>query len=75
MKALTIALISSLFVGHCMGDPAFYNQREHLALEDTNLEDITQFELTPYFESKPLVFGLISNKTRSVNRGGFLCHA
>ena len=55
------------------GRLAFYNQREVLYLPESY--STPPIELSNYFQSRPLVFGLVSNKTRSYNREGYLCYA
>ncbi len=50
---------------------AFYNQRERLYID----EDTPLIELEHLFENRPLVFGLVSNKSRAINKEGYLCYA
>jgi hypothetical protein len=67
------ALISSfiLVLSGAAASPVFYNQRESLYID----RETPTVNLMPYFETRPLAFGLVSNKTRSEKWGGYLCFA
>ena len=50
---------------------AMFNQKEALIIDGNN----TFIELEPYINSKPTLFGLVSNKTKSYRTTGNLCFA
>jgi hypothetical protein len=52
---------------------AFYSQQESLSIvDDPTIPDI---HLGVYHEKRPLVFGLVANKSRAHNSDGYLCYA
>lgn len=54
------------------GKLAFYNQVETLSIDQVFPSVIN---LTPYFENRPLTFGLVANKTKDMYREGYMCKA
>ncbi len=66
-------LLVTTFIALSYSRLAFYTQEEKLSvLDDPTIPDIS---LGTYFEKRPKIFGLVTNKSRSHNREGYLCYA
>lgn len=66
-------LLVTTFITLSFSRLAFYSQQESLSvLDDPTIPDIS---LGTYFENRPKIFGLVTNKTRSHNKEGYLCYA
>ena len=67
-----ISIVVALgFMVSSVSSMAFYSQKENLFIND----DIPLIPLGQYFENKPKAFGLITNKSKSIERDGYLCYA
>eukprot|EP00347_Sterkiella_histriomuscorum_P017510 403349066 len=59
-----------LFLAGSTLQSAFFDQHEQLYVSDHNT-----FHLKPYYNSRPKIFGLVSDKQRHWQADGYLCHA
>lgn len=72
MNRLTLVLLALLYVGWASCS-AFFSQREILFLDDD--VEYRPLYLKRYFNSKPKLFGLVSDKKRKWEVEGYLCRA
>ena len=73
MNLKQILLFAASSVSLANSRLAFYSQQESLSVvDDPTIPDI---HLGVYYEKRPLVFGLVANKSRAHNSDGFLCYA
>ena len=72
MIQLYIRIVVALgFTVSSVSTMAFYSQKENLFIDD----ETPLIPLGQYFENKPKAFGLITNKSKSIERDGYLCYA
>lgn len=70
MNLIKLLLATLISVGSIRA-AALFDQNEVLVVDQKD----TLIGLKPYFSTRPKLFGLVSNKTRSFHSGGHLCYA
>ena len=66
MKRILLALA----IAHASA-MSFYTQKESLFID----KDTPLIPLRVYFENKPKVFGLVTDKSKSISLDGYLCYS